>query len=470
MAITKIQAGALPAGVVTVDAIADTSITHAKLHTTMDLSGKTVTLPTISALDVTGAVTSNGLFVGNDNNYIYQAATGQLNLRVGGTGPYAILGKDDGSNVLGMGNASGALAIYAANAERLRITSAGNVGIGTALPVYPLVVSNSGAQGLEFIVGGTNFIQSYNRSTSDYTPLKIHAETISFGTDNGSERMRINSTGDVMVKTADARIGSDVGSVEYGTSAANSVRFYTANAERLRMTSTGDVGIGTSSPSATLHVSGQTRLEASGEAGPHTYRDGNAGNDIRFFSTNGTFASPTAKTHNSSVGQLHYSGHDGTTYRQNASIVVSVDGTVSTGTVPMRMTFHAGTTTNTERMRIDSSGRILIGTTTASGGITVNKSNSYGNSSTTVWINIAYVGSGQVFNATVSTGENGFTQLWTISGNPYRGVCYFAMLGGDSGHAHSKDTTFRVNGNYIQQRNVNYTTGRVIHVLGVYHV
>ena len=119
-----------------------------------------------------------------------------------------------------------------------------------------------------------------------------------------------------------------------------------------------NVGIGTSSPSATLHVSGQTRLEASGEAGPHTYRDGNSGNDIRFFSTNGTFASPTAKTPNSAVGQLHYSGHDGTTYRQNASIVVSVDGTVSTGTVPMRMTFHAGTTTNTERMRIDSAGRV----------------------------------------------------------------------------------------------------------------
>ena len=121
-----------------------------------------------------------------------------------------------------------------------------------------------------------------------------------------------------------------------------------------------NVGIGTSSPSATLHVSGQTRLESSGEAGPHAYRDGNSGNDIRFFSTNGTFASPTAKTPNSSVGQLHYSGHDGTTYRQNASIVVSVDGTVSTGTVPMRMTFHAGTTTNTERMRIDSSGRVTM--------------------------------------------------------------------------------------------------------------
>ena len=128
--------------------------------------------------------------------------------------------------------------------------------------------------------------------------------------------------------------------------------------QSVTINSSGNVGIGTSSPNATLHVSGQTRLEASGEAGPHTYRDGNSGNDIRFFSTNGTFASPTAKTPNSSVGQLHYSGHDGTTYRQNASIVVSVDGTVSTGTVPMRMTFHAGTTTNTERMRIDSSGRV----------------------------------------------------------------------------------------------------------------
>ena len=48
MAITKIQAGALPADVITTAAIDDASITHAKLHTTMALSSKTVTLPSLS--------------------------------------------------------------------------------------------------------------------------------------------------------------------------------------------------------------------------------------------------------------------------------------------------------------------------------------------------------------------------------------------------------------------------------------
>lgn len=56
MAITKIQAGALPADVITTAAIDDASITHAKLHTTMDLSSKTVTLPTLSTLNTTGNI------------------------------------------------------------------------------------------------------------------------------------------------------------------------------------------------------------------------------------------------------------------------------------------------------------------------------------------------------------------------------------------------------------------------------
>ena len=79
------------------------------------------------------------------------------------------------------------------------LTVDGNVGIGTDSPVYPLVVSNGGAQGLEFIVGTMNYLQSYNRSTSDYAPLRIDAETIAFATDNGSERMRIDSAGNVDV-------------------------------------------------------------------------------------------------------------------------------------------------------------------------------------------------------------------------------------------------------------------------------
>ena len=69
MAITKIQAGALPADVITTAAIDDASITHAKLHTTMDLSSKTVTLPTLSAdLHISSTVQPTIRVTDSDNN------------------------------------------------------------------------------------------------------------------------------------------------------------------------------------------------------------------------------------------------------------------------------------------------------------------------------------------------------------------------------------------------------------------
>lgn len=73
MAITKIQSGAIPAdaidtthigdvgadkitGQVVSSQISDLNVTHAKLHTDMDLSSKTVALPTLSTLNITGNV------------------------------------------------------------------------------------------------------------------------------------------------------------------------------------------------------------------------------------------------------------------------------------------------------------------------------------------------------------------------------------------------------------------------------
>ena len=68
MATTKIQSGALPADVITTAAIDDASVTHAKLHATMDLTSKTVTLPTLSSLNVNGDVKLDGNYpVGADN-------------------------------------------------------------------------------------------------------------------------------------------------------------------------------------------------------------------------------------------------------------------------------------------------------------------------------------------------------------------------------------------------------------------
>jgi hypothetical protein len=60
-------------------------------------------------------------------------------------------------------------------------------------------------------------------------------------------------------------------------------------------------------------------------------------------------------------------GADGTAFTQAASLLFEVDGTVATGQVPGRLMFSTASSTGvmSERMRIDSSGNVLIGTTTA---------------------------------------------------------------------------------------------------------
>lgn len=77
----------------------------------------------------------------------------------------------------------------------------GNLGIGTASPVAPLVVSNGAGKGLEIVPGESrNIIQSYDRVGGVYHPLEYEAAAHIFGT-SGSERMRIDASGSVGIGT-----------------------------------------------------------------------------------------------------------------------------------------------------------------------------------------------------------------------------------------------------------------------------
>jgi len=96
------------------------------------------------------------------------------------------------------GNYAGYLAFATQNsgagvAEQLRITSTGNVGIGITNPSNKLVVSNAGAQGLEFDPA-SGLIQVYNRSTSAYGTMNLYANTLYFRTGSSPA---INMTVDV---------------------------------------------------------------------------------------------------------------------------------------------------------------------------------------------------------------------------------------------------------------------------------
>ena len=95
------------------------------------------------------------------------------------------------------------------------IAPSGNVGIGTTSPSNNFVVAEGTDQhGIELVPGTTSFIQAYDRATSDYGDLKIDAQTIAFGTDNGTERMRITSGGDVLIGTT-AVVSSSQGGAEF---------------------------------------------------------------------------------------------------------------------------------------------------------------------------------------------------------------------------------------------------------------
>jgi hypothetical protein len=84
--------------------------------------------------------------------------------------------------------------------ERVRIDSSGKVGIGTSSPSNKLVIAEGTNQhGIEFDPGTLSYIQAYDRATSDYGDLKIDAQTIRFGTDNGSERARFDASGNLLV-------------------------------------------------------------------------------------------------------------------------------------------------------------------------------------------------------------------------------------------------------------------------------
>jgi hypothetical protein len=86
--------------------------------------------------------------------------------------------------------------------------------------------------------------------------------------------------------------------------------------------------------------------------------------------SNGTQASRTAVVNGDQAARLDGRAFDGTGFIQTAQINVEVDGTPGTNDMPGRFVFSTtadGASTPTERMRIDSSGNVGIGTSSISG-------------------------------------------------------------------------------------------------------
>jgi Chaperone of endosialidase len=249
---------------------------------------------TTATSDCTGQTIAQNYAAGRAWNFIGTGAVTTFNVGTA-SAPGLAVTSDTNTGIWSAG--ADTLNFSTGGTERLRISSSGNVGIGTTSPGVKLDVATAGSAANE-----TGFILR-NPSTAAYSTVNFDFYTA--GAWKGSFWAMRNNTGSGGVFGINTADTSGVGQ------------------ERMRIAETGNVGIGTSSPSAKLDVSG-------------------------LVSTTGNFISP------------------------NDTWIYSWNGGANNGAVRSGINFIGGGssamalyTGGSERMNINSSGRVGIGTNAA---------------------------------------------------------------------------------------------------------
>ncbi len=157
-----------------------------------------------------------------------------------------------------------------------------------------------------------------------------------------------------------------------GTGTYLPMTFYTGGSERVRIDTSGNVRIGTTNaPSNKDTVTPKFIVNGSGVAGSmqvvRNTTPGAGGGILELTATRGTDVnSYTVLQSGDGVGSVVFGGADGNEFVVAASVVAQVDGTPGDNDMPGRLIFNTtadGASSTTERMRIDSSGNVGIGGT-----------------------------------------------------------------------------------------------------------
>ena len=388
---------------------------------------------TNTGIDVTGSISADGLTVG-DNEFFLAGAGGDLKIGHDGTdniirsqgpslyidannhifrgySPYTEHMRIDSSGLVAIGTSSpvstaqltvggtsriapvsgNGLLLASGGSDRMFISTAGNVGIGTSSPTQTLHLKSadpvirledSSPDGVYAQIDGAGgglilSADGGNGSASSFIGFRVD------GTASGSEKMRIDSSGNVgigvtsLVTGSSRRIlqvstGSDGGQIAFAdstteaanprifatnksdlklasaNSGASTIQFITGTttpAERMRIDSSGNVGIGTSSPDTMLHLS-----------------DTAGGAVIRLERNDTTIANTDV------YGEIQFEGQDASA-GSAAGIRGKILGVAEGVTGEMALAFQtaSGYSSSTERMRIDSSGNVGIGTSSPDG-------------------------------------------------------------------------------------------------------
>jgi hypothetical protein len=134
---------------------------------------------------------------GTLSNY---SATNNVYLIGNVAGGLSLRGSGNGAQSIGMdGAASGVISFTTNSTEAMRLTSTG-LGIGTSSPQNKLVVSNAGAEGIEFdptAISNAVYSLFIKRSTTTFIDDIRRASSYQWRDSAGNETMRLNSSGNL---------------------------------------------------------------------------------------------------------------------------------------------------------------------------------------------------------------------------------------------------------------------------------
>ena len=241
--------------------------------------------------------------------------------------------------------------------------------------------------------GGTTAVTidaSQNVTTS--TNLAVTGSISSkVGTSDGLVYLGSNNSAILQATSAELR---------FWTRDTRPLTFLVNDIERMRIDSSGNVGIGTSSPVAKLDITGAT----AGDGGTN-----NGTGSLVYIKQNTAWsaAQPWALyvTGYSYLSGFRINGADG----QRALYLASGTLGIATGDDTSPITFSNGSGGVTERMRIDSSGNLFIGTTT----------NPVSNAAAII---NAVVSSGDGFNLKHTVNGNNMFNLWQTGTTTYTAI------------------------------------------------
>jgi len=252
-----------------------------------------------------------------------------------------------------------------------------------------VVLGTTTSQSLKLVVAGPSSLPASSgiaqtgiaRITSGTTNLLT--STVDIGSFNSTGAGWIQSTDTANLATNyDLLLNPNGGDVGIGTTSPYKQLSLTGDLVGTNLFATSTIVIGTTTSS--LHAAGAQikgnlqAANAGSEVSLATAADVTGRSGVSFIRSRGTIAAPTAVSLDDSLGFVGFKGYDGVSAAQLPALVEGfVDGTVSSGVVPARLSFVTGSSGSTRRERfvIKNDGKIGVATTSPWANFTVTSAN-----------------------------------------------------------------------------------------------